>query len=80
MKDINNLKDFIIDIGDTLGGILLGLSLDAGSHGMMVVGALLIIATIYLKYFKTRGTASGKNNYTIKEIVEHIELLKQEKL
>jgi hypothetical protein len=80
MKDINNLKDFIIDIGDTLGGILLGLSLDAGSHGMMVIGAILIIATIYLKYFKTKDIISGKEKYTIKEVVEHIELLKREKL
>jgi len=77
MRD--NFKDFVIDIGDTLGGILLGLSLDTDNRLVMVLGVILITLTIYFKYFKTREISSGKNSYTIKEIVEHIEKLRVEK-
>lgn len=35
-------KDFLIDIGDTIGGIFLGMSLDADSKFMMILGTLLI--------------------------------------
>ena len=69
---MNKLKEPIIDIGDTIGGIILGLSLDAHSNLMLVLGIVLIIASIYLKYFNNRNKFPNGEKYTIEEIIEHL--------
>lgn len=53
-------KDFLIDIGDTIGGIILGMSLDADSKAMMIGGVLLITTSIYLEYFNKGVNESKK--------------------
>lgn len=45
-------KDFLIDIGDTIGGIFVGLSLGEDSKPMLIFGVLLIMTSIYLEYFQ----------------------------
>lgn len=58
-KTKSRWKDFLIDIGDTIGGIFLGMSLDADSKFLMVTGAVLIVTSIYLEYFK-KGQEDGR--------------------
>lgn len=69
---MDRLKEAVIDIGDTIGGIILGLSLDAHSNFMLMLGIILISASTYLKYFKTRSKSTGGQKYTVEEIVEHL--------
>ena len=52
-------KDFMIDIGDTIGGVFVGLSLGSGSEFMLVFGVLMIMTSIYLEYFK-KGKEDGE--------------------
>jgi len=68
----SNLKNFVIDIGDTLGGILLGLSLDAHSTMMMVFGSLLIIFSVYFKYLNNKKEPVEGEKFTMGEIIEHL--------
>lgn len=51
-------KDFLIDIGDTIGGIFVGLSLGEDSKPMLIFGVLLIMTSIYLEYFQ-KGKTDG---------------------
>lgn len=55
----NRWKDFFIDIGDTIGGIFVGMSLDADSKLMLIFGVFLIVLSIYLEYFQ-KGLKDGK--------------------
>lgn len=48
----NKWKDFITDIGDTIGGVLVGLSFNPQSKIMLIVGIYMIMTSIYLEYFK----------------------------
>lgn len=68
----NNLKNFVIDIGDTLGGILLGLSLDADSNFMIIFGSLLIVFSVYFKYLNNKKEPVEGEKFTMAEIIEHL--------
>ena len=68
----NNLKNFVIDIGDTLGGILLGLSLDAHSNLMLIFGSLLIVFSVYFKYLNNNKEPVEGQKFTMAEVIEHL--------
>ncbi len=59
-KPKSRWKDFLIDIGDTVGGIFVGMSLDADSRFLLVFGVMLIMTSIYLEYFQ-KGREDGNN-------------------
>lgn len=51
-------KEFIVDMGDTVGGILIGASIDKANYPMLISGVLLLMTSIYLEYFK-KGKEDG---------------------
>ena len=51
-------KEFVVDIGDTVGGILIGASIDKANYPMLISGVLLLMTSIYLEYFK-KGKEDG---------------------
>ena len=51
-------KEFVVDMGDTVGGILIGASIDKANYPMLISGVLLLMTSIYLEYFK-KGKEDG---------------------
>jgi uncharacterized membrane protein HdeD (DUF308 family) len=58
-KQKSRWKEFLIDIGDTIGGIFVGLSFDADSRYLLIFGVILIMTSIYLEYFE-KGKEDGE--------------------
>lgn len=65
---MNRWKHFIIDIGDTIGGIFLGMSFYNHDKFSFIFGAFLIITSIYLEHYK-RGFIEGKKSNNNNESV-----------
>lgn len=53
-------KEFVVDMGDTVGGILIGASIDKANYPMLISGVLILMTSIYLEYFK-KGKEDGAN-------------------
>ena len=45
-------KDFIKDVGDIMGGIMVGASIDQSNYILMGIGGVFIAGSLYLEHFK----------------------------
>lgn len=45
-------KDFIKDVGDIMGGIMVGASIDQSNYILMGLGGLFIVTSLYFEHFK----------------------------
>lgn len=45
-------KDFIKDVGDIMGGILVGASIDQSDYILMGIGGVFIAISLYFEHFK----------------------------
>lgn len=44
--------NFIKDVGDIMGGIMVGASIDQSNYILMGIGGLFITTSLYLEHFK----------------------------
>lgn len=45
-------KEFLIDVGDIIGGLFVGLGAGLNSKPSLIIGIILILLTFIIKYYK----------------------------
>ena len=51
----SRVEEILIDIGDTLSGVLLGLGIGLPNKKCVLLGSILLVLTVLIKYYSSRG-------------------------
>jgi hypothetical protein len=55
----SNWKEFVKDFGDAVGGILVGYSIAESQLGTGILGAILILLSVYLRFYDRKRVTNG---------------------